>query len=83
MGKIRWGVLGAAAIARTRTLPAMALAPSVTLAALASRSLDKAEALCTELAIPTAYGSYEELLAAPDIDAVYLPLPNHLHAGGG
>jgi len=77
MEKVRWGVLGAAAIARTRTVPAMALAPSVTLAALASRSLDRAEVVCAELAITTAYGSYEELLA--DSDAVYLPLPNHLH----
>jgi predicted dehydrogenase len=80
MGKIRWGVLGAASIARTRTLPAMTKAPSVELAALASRSAEKSAALCAELGIPTAYGSYAELLADPTIDAVYLPLPNHLHA---
>jgi predicted dehydrogenase len=77
--KIRWGVLGAASIARTRTLPAMKLAPSVELHALASRSEDKSKALCGELDIPTPYGSYEDLLADPDVDAVYLPLPNHLH----
>ncbi len=80
MSTIRWGVLGAASIARTRTLPAMTKAPSVELAALASRSLEKATALCAELGIPTAYGSYPELLADPTIDAVYLPLPNHLHS---
>ena len=79
MDTVRWGVLGAAAIARTRTLPAMALAPSVALTALASRTLDKAAALCAELGIPRPYGAYEELLADPAIDAVYLPLPNHLH----
>jgi predicted dehydrogenase len=79
MSKIRWGVIGGAAIARHRTLPAMKQAPHVELTALASRSADKAAALCTELGIPTAYGSYEQLLADPDIDAVYLPLPNHLH----
>ena len=79
MSTIRWGVLGAASIARTRTLPAMHKAPSVELVALASRSMDKSTAACAELGIPTAYGSYDELLADPDIEAVYLPLPNHLH----
>lgn len=79
MEKVRWGVLGAASIARTRSLPAMKLAPSVDLAALASRTFDKAATLCAELGIRRPYGSYEELLADPDIDAVYLPLPNNLH----
>jgi predicted dehydrogenase len=58
----------------------MAQAPSVELTAIASRSLDKASALCAELGIQRPYGSYEELLADPEIDAVYLPLPNTLHA---
>ena len=62
MSTIRWGVLGAASIARTRTLPAMHKAPSVELVALASRSMDKSAAACAELGIPTAYGSYDELL---------------------
>lgn len=79
MEKVRWGVLGAASIARTRSLPAMKLAPSVELAALASRNLDKATALCAELGIQRAFGSYEALLADPNIDAVYLPLPNAMH----
>ncbi|HEY7814693.1 MAG TPA: Gfo/Idh/MocA family oxidoreductase [Nakamurella sp.] len=78
--KIRSGVLGAASIAVTRVLPAMAQAPSVELTALASRSLDKAVALCAQAGIERPYGSYDELLADPDIDAVYLPLPNTLHA---
>ena len=65
-------MLGAAAIARTRTLPAMAQAPSVDLAAVASRSLAKSTALCAELGVPNAYGSYEELLADRDaIDAEF------------
>jgi|tagenome__1003787_1003787.scaffolds.fasta_scaffold20914936_3 predicted dehydrogenase len=80
MRTVRWGVLGAAAIARTRTLPAMAVAPSVELVALASRSIEKATESCAELGIPRPFGSYEELLADPDIEAVYLPLPNDLHA---
>jgi predicted dehydrogenase len=77
VNKIRWGVIGGAAIARHRTLPAMKQAPHVELTALASRSADKAAVLCAELGIRTAYGSYEHLLADPEIDAVYLPLPNH------
>jgi len=80
MTKIRWGILGAANIARTRVLPAMALAPSVELTAVASRTLSTATEWCAEFGIERPYGSYEELLADPDIDAVYLPLPNQLHA---
>jgi predicted dehydrogenase len=77
--KVRWGVLGAARIARTKVVPGMQRSSEVEVVALASRSLDKARAAAAELGIPRAYGSYEELLAAPDVDAVYNPLPNHLH----
>lgn len=77
--KIRWGILGAAAIARSRVLPGMAQAPSVELAAIASRTLTKAAELSRDFSIPKVYGSYHELLADPEIDAVYLPLPNTLH----
>src|SRR4029078_11156532 len=76
---IRWGVLGAARIARTKVIPAMQRATEGEVTALASRSLETARAAAGALGIPKAYGSYEELLADPDVDAVYNPLPNHLH----
>jgi len=79
MKKIRWGVLGAAKIARTKVIPAMQRAQEGEVTALASRSLETARAAASALGIPKAYGSYEELLADPDVDAVYNPLPNHLH----
>ena len=76
---VRWGVLGAAAIAVGRTMPAMQAAPSVALLGLASRDPDKARQHARALGIERTYGSYEALLADPDIDAVYIPLPNGLH----
>ncbi len=79
MTKIRWGVLGAAKIARTKVIPAMQRAQEGEVTALASRSLETARSAAAALGIAKAYGSYEELLADPDIDAVYIPLPNHLH----
>lgn len=77
--QIRWGILGAAKIAIKKVIPAMREAPSCRIAAIASRDLAKSQAAARELGIPKAYGSYEELLADPDIDAIYNPLPNHLH----
>src|SRR6202451_428392 len=79
MKKIRWGVLGVAKIATTKVIPAMQRASNVEIAAIASRDLDKARTAAEQLRIPEAYGSYEELLADPSIDAIYNPLPNHLH----
>ncbi|SEB15613.1 Gfo/Idh/MocA family protein [Variovorax sp. YR216] len=76
---IRWGVLGAAAIAVGRTMPALKEAPSATLSALASRDLEKGRAAAQSLGIPKVYGSYDALLTDPEIDAVYVPLPNQLH----
>ena len=79
---IRWGVLGAASIATERTMPAMQLAPSATLLALASRDAAKGQAVAQTLGIPRVYSgdsSYEALLVDPEIDAVYIPLPNQLH----
>ncbi|NML42647.1 Gfo/Idh/MocA family oxidoreductase [Ramlibacter sp. G-1-2-2] len=76
---IRWGVLGAAAIATGRTMPAIQAAPSATLLALASRDLAKGRRVAAELGIPHVHASYEALLADPAIDAVYVPLPNQLH----
>ena len=79
MTKIRWGVLGVAKIATTKVIPAMQRASNCEVAAIASRYLDKAQAAAEQLGIPQAYGSYEELLKDPSIDAIYNPLPNHLH----
>jgi predicted dehydrogenase len=77
--KIRWGVLGVAKIATSKVIPAMQKSELIEVVAIASRSLDKAQKAAQALAIPRAYGSYEALLADPDVDAVYNPLPNHLH----
>jgi len=77
--KIRWGILGVARIATNKVVPAMQKSELLEVAAIGSRSLDKARAAAEALGIPRAYGSYEELVADPDIDAVYNPLPNHLH----
>lgn len=79
MKKIRWGILGVAKIATTKVIPAMQLASNLEVAAIASRDLGKAQAAAGQLEIPQAYGSYEALLADPSIDAIYNPLPNHLH----
>jgi len=77
--QIKWGVLGAASIAIQRMMPAMREAPSATLHALASRDEGKARAVAAKFEAPRAYGDYDSLLADPEIDAVYVPLPNQLH----
>jgi predicted dehydrogenase len=77
--KVRWGILGVANIAVKKVIPGMQLAASAEIAAIASRDLPKAQKAAHALSIPSAYGSYEELLADPTIDAIYNPLPNHLH----
>jgi predicted dehydrogenase len=79
MRKTRWGVLGVANIAVVKVIPAMQRGERSEIAAIASRNLAKAQQAAAKLGIPKAYGSYEELLADPEIDAVYNPLPNHLH----
>jgi predicted dehydrogenase len=79
MRKIRWGVLGVAKIATDKVIPAMQRGAWSEVTAIASRTLDKATAAAAKLGIPKAYGSYEELLSDPDVDAIYNPLPNHLH----
>ncbi len=68
-----------ARIATTKVIPAMQQCELGEIAAIASRDRAKAESAARDLAIPRAYGSYEELLADPAIDAIYNPLPNHLH----
>ena len=77
--KIRWGILSTANINKALLGPIQTSSRSE-LAAVASRDLVRAQAYANEHRIPTAYGSYEEMLAAPDIDAVYISLPNRLHA---
>ena len=77
--KLRWGVLSTANIGLKKVLPAMQQGQFCSIDAIASRDLAKARAAAAALGIPAAYGSYEELLADPNIDAVYNPLPNHLH----
>lgn len=79
MRKIRWGVLSTADIGVAQVIPAMQEGSYGVITAIASRGLDKAQAAAARLGIPKAYGSYEELLADPEIDAIYNPLPNHLH----
>lgn len=77
--KVRWGVLGVAKIAVTKVIPGMQQGSLCEIAAIASRELARAAQAANGLGIPQAYGSYEDLLADPGIDAVYIPLPNHLH----
>lgn len=79
MARVKWGVLGAAKIGLDRVIPGMLKASNVEVASIASRDPAKARAAAERLGIPTAYGSYEELLADPDIQVIYNPLPNHLH----
>jgi len=79
MKKVIWGVLSTAKIGLKRVLPGMLKSDRLEIRALASRSLAAARAAADSLGIPRAYGSYEELLADAEIEAVYNPLPNHLH----
>lgn len=76
---VRWGVLGVAGIAVKKVIPAMRQCRHSVVTAIASRDLAKAESAASRLGIAKAYGSYEALLADPEVDAMYNPLPNHLH----
>jgi predicted dehydrogenase len=77
--KVRWGILSTAAIGVKKVIPAMQKGDWSEVTAIASRNLHKAEAVAQALGIAKAYGSYEELLADPQIEAIYNPLPNQLH----
>lgn len=79
MNIVRWGVLGVAKIATEKVIPGMKQARGVEVVAIASRTAEKAQQAATRLALPKWYGSYAELLADDQIDAIYIPLPNHLH----
>ncbi|MGC1224121.1 MAG: Gfo/Idh/MocA family oxidoreductase, partial [Candidatus Sulfotelmatobacter sp.] len=77
--KLRWGVLSTGSIALRKVIPAMQHGEYSNVVAIASRDLAKAKQAAAAHGIPTAYGSYEELLADPNVDAIYNPLPNQLH----
>ncbi len=79
MKKIRWGVLSTAKFGMNTSVPAMQQGKYSLVSSLASRDMASAQSAADMLAIPKAYGSYDELLADPGIDAIYNPLPNHLH----
>ena len=79
MRRVRWGVLGSARIGLRKVIPGMQQGSLCEVVAIASRDLAVARAAADRLGLPTAYGSYEALLADPAIEAVYIPLPNHLH----
>ena len=76
---MKWGALGVASIAVRKVIPGMQQSEYCDIAAIASRDLSKAKAAASTLKIGKSYGSYEELLADPEIEAIYNPLPNHLH----
>ena len=79
MKKVNWGILSTAKIGREKVIPALQKGQWSQVGAIASRSLASAQKVATELGIPKAYGSYEELLADPEIEAIYNPLPNDQH----
>lgn len=79
MRKVRWGILSTAVIGTEKVIPAMQQGQYCEIVAIASRDLAKAQQVADRLGIRKAYGSYETLLADPEIEAVYNPLPNHLH----
>lgn len=79
MQKIKWGVLGTAGIAKEQTIPGMKEASNCEVYAIAGRNLEKAKEFQEMFGFEKAYGSYEELLQDPEVEAVYIPLPNTLH----
>jgi predicted dehydrogenase len=77
--KVKWGVIGVAKIATEKVIPAMQRGDVSEIAGIASRNLGRAQAAAKQLGIPRAYGSYEDLLADSEIEAIYNPLPNEEH----
>lgn len=80
MTKLRWGILSTADIGMTKVTPAIQRANNSEVVAIASRDLRKAESAAALLGIPRAMGSYEEMLESGEVDALYIPLPNDMHA---
>ncbi len=79
-GKVKWGILSTASIAQRRVIPAMKDCERAEIVAIASRSPENAQRVANTFSLPKAYGSYEELISDPEVEAIYNPLPNHLHA---
>jgi predicted dehydrogenase len=79
MNKVSWGILSTAKIGTEKVIPAMQESQFCEIRAIASRDLGKAQKVAKQLKIPKAYGSYEELLTDDEIEAIYNPLPNHMH----
>ena len=80
MEELRWGIISTADIGRKKVVPAIQRAPRTRVVAIASRDIERGREYAAELSIPAVYGTYEELLADPNVDAVYIPLPNHMHS---
>src|SRR5215208_5697216 len=78
--KVRWGILSTAGIGAKQVIPALQAARNCEVVGVASRTLEKAQPFAERLGIPKAYGSYEELIGADGIDAIYIPVPNSEHA---
>src|SRR5438128_1448877 len=79
MQRIRWGILSTAKIGREKVIPATQRSRLGTAVAIASRDLARAKAVAAQFGIEKAYGDYDDLLADANVDAVYNPLPNHMH----
>ncbi len=79
MKPVHWGIISTAKIGTAQVVPAMQLSDEIVISAISSRDFESAKAAAADLGIANAYGSYEELLADPEIEAIYNPLPNHLH----
>ena len=79
MQKIKWGILSCANIAINKVIPAMKECEYAEILAIASRDIEKSKKIARDFSIPLSYGSYNELLECKEIDAIYIPLPNHMH----
>src|SRR5262245_14005987 len=77
--RLRWGIISTADIGLKKVIPGIQRSPHSEVVAIASRDLKRAQHAAERLGIPNAYGTYEEMLADPAVEAVYNPLPNHLH----
>lgn len=79
MNPVRWGILSTSAFAASKFIPGLRRANNIDVVAVGSRTLERAQEFAAQMNIGVAHGSYESLLADPDVDVIYNPLPNHLH----